>query len=74
MAETTPCDLHVLSMPPAFTLSQDQTLRFIISPNPRPKAQIQTYHKQSCSHPTMIPFTDLLMNFNVLCFQRYDAA
>ena len=24
-----PCDLHVLSMPPAFTLSQDQTLRFI---------------------------------------------
>ena len=22
------CDLHVLSMPPAFTLSQDQTLRF----------------------------------------------
>ena len=26
------CDLHVLSMPPAFALSQDQTLRFI---NPR---------------------------------------
>src|SRR6202012_2524567 len=26
-----PCDLHVLSMPPAFALSQDQTLRFIIS-------------------------------------------
>ena len=24
-----PCDLHVLSMPPAFALSQDQTLRFI---------------------------------------------
>ena len=23
-----PCDLHVLSMPPAFALSQDQTLRF----------------------------------------------
>ena len=23
------CDLHVLSMPPAFALSQDQTLRFI---------------------------------------------
>jgi hypothetical protein len=29
MAETIPCDLHVLSMPPAFALSQDQTLRFI---------------------------------------------
>jgi hypothetical protein len=27
-----PCDLHVLSMPPAFTLSQDQTLKFISSP------------------------------------------
>ena len=26
-----PCDLHVLSMPPAFALSQDQTLRFITS-------------------------------------------
>ncbi len=26
-----PCDLHVLSMPPAFALSQDQTLRFIHS-------------------------------------------
>ena len=27
-----PCDLHVLSMPPAFALSQDQTLRFIMRP------------------------------------------
>ena len=27
-----PCDLHVLSMPPAFALSQDQTLRFISGP------------------------------------------
>ena len=27
-----PCDLHVLSMPPAFALSQDQTLRFILLP------------------------------------------
>ncbi len=29
-----PCNLHVLSMPPAFALSQDQTLRFI-KPNPK---------------------------------------
>ena len=28
-----PCDLHVLSMPPAFALSQDQTLRFITMHN-----------------------------------------
>ena len=34
MAETTPCDLHVLSMPPAFALSQDQTLRFIHANHP----------------------------------------
>ena len=30
-----PCDLHVLSMPPAFALSQDQTLRFISPPSLR---------------------------------------
>jgi hypothetical protein len=30
--------LHVLSMPPAFALSQDQTLKFIQkSPNPHPE-------------------------------------
>ena len=28
-ARKPPCDLHVLSMPPAFALSQDQTLKFI---------------------------------------------
>ena len=39
MAETTPCDLHVLSMPPAFALSQDQTLRFI---HPQAKTIRQT--------------------------------
>src|SRR5262249_5404278 len=31
-----PCDLHVLSMPPAFALSQDQTLRFIDDPPGEP--------------------------------------
>jgi hypothetical protein len=31
------CDLHVLSIPPAFALSQDQTLRFISAA--KPKAQ-----------------------------------
>ncbi len=30
------CDLHVLSMPPAFALSQDQTLRFISKTRPKP--------------------------------------
>ncbi len=34
-----PCDLHVLSMPPAFALSQDQTLRFIMAHQPRRNAQ-----------------------------------
>jgi len=32
--EARPCDLHVLSMPPAFALSQDQTLRFISTHRP----------------------------------------
>ena len=39
MAETMAFDLHVLGMPPAFVLSQDQTLMFIPSPlrsNSRP--------------------------------------
>jgi hypothetical protein len=31
-----PRDLHVLSMPPAFALSQDQTLRFISAARPKP--------------------------------------
>ena len=30
-----PCDLHVLSMPPAFALSQDQTLKFINASAPK---------------------------------------
>ena len=43
-----PCDLHVLSMPPAFALSQDQTLRFIHKPpiTERPTSeQIPTKHQ-----------------------------
>ena len=36
------CDLHVLSMPPAFALSQDQTLRFI-------------HHHQIPKDPTATP-------------------
>ena len=34
-----PCDLHVLSMPPAFALSQDQTLKFIPCSQPQPTTQ-----------------------------------
>ena len=37
-----PCgahDLHVLSMPPAFTLSQDQTLKFISITNSQNRQQ-----------------------------------
>jgi hypothetical protein len=35
-----PCDLHVLSMPPAFALSQDQTLRFITFPQSKNQKNI----------------------------------
>ena len=43
-----PCDLHVLSMPPAFALSQDQTLRFIIAPYARHRWHTHSTHK---THP-----------------------
>ncbi len=51
-----PCDLHVLSMPPAFALSQDQTLRFITSePKPQHNKQSQVLAKflsltGTCTH------------------------
>lgn len=41
-----PCDLHVLSMPPAFALSQDQTLRFIM-PGSREPAPVLTNRNRS---------------------------
>lgn len=37
-----PRDLHVLSMPPAFTLSQDQTLRFIHHHQAQTQQQLRT--------------------------------
>jgi hypothetical protein len=39
-----PCDLHVLSMPPAFALSQDQTLRFI-KPTPQANPENQPMNR-----------------------------
>ena len=49
------CDLHVLSMPPAFALSQDQTLRFIpVQPRkakPKrtsPDSIVQTLKPRTC--------------------------
>jgi hypothetical protein len=50
-----PRDLHVLSMPPAFALSQDQTLRFIHQPsiNPASSEPPRTHlSQQSPSHPS----------------------
>ena len=50
-AECPPCDLHVLSMPPAFALSQDQTLRFISKPiQPRVSPKI---FRAASSQPTL---------------------
>jgi hypothetical protein len=34
-AKNGPYDLHVLAMPPAFVLSQDQTLRLVLLPGPK---------------------------------------
>ncbi len=49
-----PRDLHVLSMPPAFALSQDQTLRFIHQPslNPASSEPPCTHLSQQLSQPS----------------------
>ena len=39
-----PYDLHVLSTPPAFVLSQDQTLRKDVQPLPTPRAGADRFH------------------------------
>ena len=44
--KTGPFDLHVLSTPPAFVLSQDQTLQT----KPQPKSRSQTYGEQTPTH------------------------
>ena len=56
-----PCDLHVLSMPPAFALSQDQTLRFIgtkprrIQPKQtKPKTTRNPNHTQTGIQPNRL--------------------
>ena len=43
-----PCDLHVLSMPPAFALSQDQTLRFI-----RSQHSSLSHHTKTLEDPSL---------------------
>jgi len=50
-----PCDLHVLSMPPAFTLSQDQTLRFISAPAFRTSPESQSINEQTRTHGSALP-------------------
>ena len=49
-----PCDLHVLSMPPAFALSQDQTLRFITQLPKTPSQRLQKPHNEQ--DPTLFRF------------------
>jgi hypothetical protein len=64
MAEAmNPFDLHVLSMPPAFVLSQDQTLKFIpgstpsarTEPKPKPEREMGPYSRapndSTCARP-----------------------
>ena len=50
-----PRDLHVLSMPPAFALSQDQTLRFIMNPS-RGKPRQGEQNEQTPSRSNRLPF------------------
>ena len=53
-----PFDLHVLSMPPAFNLSQDQTLRFKANLGASPKTSglgLKRYLPQRSKLPHKLP-------------------
>src|SRR4051794_9281127 len=54
-----PLDLHVLSTPPAFVLSQDQTLqqRLVENYNPTKTGQLATHHCSKKPIPTQPPTT-----------------
>src|SRR5437763_2577583 len=45
-----PFDLHVLGMPPAFVLSQDQTLKFIPGPSQRIDPIRASKHSHRCTN------------------------
>jgi hypothetical protein len=51
-------DLHVLGMPPAFVLSQDQTLKFMYQANTRGKPDASPSKELSSLHNvTNVPLT-----------------
>jgi hypothetical protein len=57
-ARRRPRDLHVLSMPPAFALSQDQTLRFII-PAPKPNHSLSLHSSSVSLHALSLTLSKL---------------
>src|SRR6478609_3369444 len=59
-----PLDLHVLSTPPAFVLSQDQTFLFFLATTPRERSSILW-----CSNPSKRTITDYCQNHR-LSYQR----
>ena len=63
-AQLTPFDLHVLGVPPAFVLSQDQTLHRVVSPIGFTRSEICLIANRS----------QLLLRFIVLSdFSKYNA-
>jgi hypothetical protein len=48
-----PCDLHVLTTPPAFRLSQDQTLQLFFLDHPSPDAPCETPHLHAGLRPRL---------------------
>ena len=57
--EISPLDLHVLSTPPAFVLSQDQTLMF----NPSPPSRI--LHQELAKAPGFLPAQEAFHSSNL---------
>ena len=60
-----PCDLHVLSMPPAFALSQDQTLRFISTPGRPERINEQILSLSGCSVSDETILTSVSVTYKV---------
>ena len=52
-------DLHVLGTPPAFVLSQDQTLMF----NPSPPSQV--FHQELAKAPSFLPAQEAFHSSNL---------
>ena len=62
-----PFDLHVLSMPPAFNLSQDQTLQFNSCAKSKPSVLLTSFFRQDTQFLFKVPTQFVFYLLNELC-------